>query len=140
MREFTKSIRINAPQERVWAVMCDVTRWHEWTASISRIEICDGAPLRIGSEVVIKQPRFPPATWNVTSMIPGKSFTWESGGPGVLVSAQHEIVADGDACKVTLRLQFTGLLSGMFAGLTAGINEQYLAMEAKGLQRRCESD
>ena len=79
------------------------------------------------------------ATCNVTSLIPEKSFTWVSGGPGGLVATQHEIAVDGDACNVTLRLQFTGLLSGIFARLTANINERYMAMEAEGLRKRRES-
>ncbi len=137
MREFIQSIRFNTPIEHVWPVMCDVEHWHEWTASISRVEIRRGGPLRIGSRVVIKQPKFPPATWNVTSLMPGKRFACVSGGPGVLVTAYHEIASDVDACKVTVRLQFTDMLSGLFAGLTADINERYLAMEAEGLRKRC---
>ncbi len=138
MREFIQSIRFNTPIEHVWPVMCDVEHWHEWTASISRAEIRGGGPLRIGSRVVIKQPKFPPATWNVTSLMPGKRFAWVRGGLGVLVTADHEIASDVDARKVTLRLQFTDMLSGLFAGLTADINERYLAMEAEGWRKRCE--
>ncbi len=137
MREFIQSIRFNTPIEHVWQMMCDVEHWHEWTASISRVEIRRGGPLRIGSRVVIKQPKFQPATWNVTSLMPGNRFACVSGGPGVLVTAHHEIVGDADACKVTLRQQFTDMLSGLFAGLTADINERYWAMEAEGLRTRC---
>jgi hypothetical protein len=140
MREFIKTIHIDAPSERVWAVMSDVEHWHEWTASITRIDIRGGGPLHVGSQVTIRQPKFPPAIWNVTSFISEESFTWTSSGPGVLVTADHKIVAANNAWIVTLRLQFDGLLSSIFAALTTKINDRYMTMEAEGLRKRCESD
>lgn len=141
MREFTKSIEIASPAERIWAVMSDVERWHEWTPSITSVVLTDKPPLRLGSHAVIKQPKFPAAKWRVTELVPGRGFVWISTGPGIVVSGSHQIAANatGGSCTVTLRLQFTGLLGGLFGGLTAGINQRYLTMEIEGLRNRCES-
>lgn len=48
-RTFGTSIDIQASPERVWAVMGDIERWHEWTPSITRVTRLDGGPLRVGS-------------------------------------------------------------------------------------------
>ncbi|NUR81645.1 MAG: hypothetical protein HOQ21_14525 [Dermatophilaceae bacterium] len=45
------------------------------------VTLHDG-PLRVGATATIDQPRIPTVRWTVTALTPGRSFTWESGGPG----------------------------------------------------------
>ena len=61
MREFTTSIDIDAPPERVWQVMTDTDRWNEWTASVDSVKRLGDAPFAVGSKVLIRQPKLPPA-------------------------------------------------------------------------------
>src|SRR6187401_2340548 len=89
--EFRTSVDIAAPSEVVWAVMSDVERWHEWTQSVRSIRLVGGGPIGVGTRARIKQPRFPPAMWKVTALEPGRSFTWESGAPGMRVYANHSV-------------------------------------------------
>jgi carbon monoxide dehydrogenase subunit G len=80
VRDFTTSIEIAATPARVWDVLSDVERWHDWTPSIERITPLDDAPLGVGSKVRIEQPKLRPATWKITSWEPGRGFSWESAG------------------------------------------------------------
>lgn len=138
MRRYSTTIDIAAPPATVWAVMIDVERWPEWTDSIAAVERRDGGPLASGSRVVIRQPKLPPATWQVTEVEHGRGFTWISRVPGLLVTARHEIAAAGSGSRVTLSIHYGGLLGGLLARLTGGVNDRYLAMEAEGLKRRSE--
>src|SRR3954452_4967838 len=106
MRNFSIAIDIPSPPERVWNVMSDVERWHEWTPSITSIRRLDSGVLRVGSRVVIRQARFPPAWWKVVILEPGRSFTWVSTAPGMRVIAHHgvESRADGGS-RATLSLE-----------------------------------
>ena len=36
---FETTIEIEAPRETVWSTLADVERWHEWTASVTSIEL-----------------------------------------------------------------------------------------------------
>jgi uncharacterized protein YndB with AHSA1/START domain len=139
MRQFTKTILIKSPPTKVWRVIEDVTRWHEWTASITKVTLVDSNVLKVGGVVMIKQPKFPVAKWVVTEIKPNVSFTWVSTNPGIVVTASHTITPTAEGSHVALQLTFSGWLSGLFAALTAAINMRYMTMEAEGLRARCES-
>lgn len=138
MRAFAITVDIAAPPDRVFDVMKDVERWHEWTPSVKSIKRLDDGPFVIGSRALIRQPKFPPALWKVTAIGPGMDFTWESVAPGVRVVARHRVEPVPSGSRVTLSLEYFGLLAGLLARLTRGITERYLALEASGLKARCE--
>jgi uncharacterized membrane protein len=140
MRDFQIEVEIDAPADATWAVMRDVERWPEWTPTVTSVRLLDDGPLRVGSRAVIRQPKLPPAKWRVTELDDGsRRFTWCNGGPGVLVTARHSVDARGEGSRARLSLRFSGMLGGMVAALTRRINEQYLAIEAKGLRERSEA-
>jgi carbon monoxide dehydrogenase subunit G len=136
--DFSISVEIDAPPERVWAVMSDIERWPEWTPSVTRIERLDAGPLGPGSQARIRQPKLLPALWTVTALATGHSFAWTTGGPGVRVVARHAVEAVGRGSRATLSLQFGGVLGGLVARLTRGLNNRYLNLEAAGLKSRSE--
>ena len=139
MTDFSIEVEIQAPPALVWEIMRDVTRWPEWTPTVTNVRLLDRAPLNVGSRVIIRQPRLPPAKWRVTELDePRRSFTWVSWGPGVHVIARHSVEAFGEGSRATLSLRFSGILAGLFAYVTRGLNERYLALEAKGLKQRSE--
>jgi len=139
MRHFRTTFDVAAPPERVFGVMSDTGRWHEWTPSVTSIKRLDSGPFVVGSRAVIRQPKFPPALWKVTAIEPGRSFTWESWAPGLRVVAHHSVDRTPAGSRVTLSLEYRGVLGGFFARLTRGITERYLALEAQGLTARSEN-
>lgn len=139
MRKFSISIDIAAPPARVWEVMSDVERWHEWTASVTSVKQLTEGPFAIGTRVVIKQPKFPPAFWEVIQLEPGRSFTWESVAPGFRAVGQHSVDATSAGSRATLVLDYQGLFGGLMGAMTAAITQRYVTMEANGLKTRSES-
>jgi uncharacterized protein YndB with AHSA1/START domain len=138
MHQFTRSIVIAAPPARVFDVMQDVERWHEWTPSITGIRRLGGGPFGVGSRAVVRQPKFPPALWTVTDLQPGRSFTWVSRAPGLRVTGRHVAEPDGAGTRATVGIDIEGLFAGPWARLTRAITERYLDFEAQGLKARCE--
>ena len=129
---------INAPADRVAEVMKDVDRWPEWTPTVKRIKRFDSGDFRVGSRLMISQPKFPPAFWKATKVEP-LGFTWVSTAPGMRVVASHYVEPLGPNSRATLSLEFHGLVGPWFGRLTKGINERYLALEAKGLTERAQN-
>ena len=130
---FSITAEIPAPADRVWAVMADIERWPEWTPTVTRIRRLDRGPLVVGSRARIRQPKLPPATWQVSELKPGRSFSWVTRSPGVCVTGEHRVEPAARGTRVTLSLRFSGVLGGLVARLTRELNQRYLALEAKGL-------
>jgi hypothetical protein len=118
--------------------MSDVERWHEWTASITRIERLDGGPLRVGSKARVKQPKLATALFDVTAWHPERGFDWVTHNPAVTAVGRHVIEPVANGARVTLSVEFSGPLASVIAWLYGGLTERYVKMEAEGLKRRAE--
>ena len=138
MRHFSITVDIAAPADRVWAVMSDVERWHEWTPSITRVTLLRKGALAVGSRALVRQPKFPPALWRVTELVPGRSFTWVSVAPGLRVIGRHAVELTVNGTRAVLTLELKGMVGGLWGRLTRGITERYIGYEAAGLKARSE--
>ena len=138
MRRFSETIEIAASPERVWAVMSDLERWPEWTASMTSVEQLDTGPLGVGSRVRVKQPRLAEARFRITRWEPAQGFDWIAPNPAVTANAGHSIEAIPRGSRVTLSVEFSGPLARFIAWWFGSLTRGYIAMEAQGLKRRAE--
>ena len=138
MKEFRVTVEIAAPPERVWPAIRDVERWHEWTASITSIRRLDDGPLREGSRAVVQQPKLPSNTFEVTKLEANRGFTWETKSAGLRGAGHHwiEPIDGGRASRVTLGVDFSGLLAPIVALFYGALTQRYIEMEAAGLKSR----
>ena len=136
---YSIGIDIDAPPERVFEVMTDVTRWHEWTPSITSVTLLDGRPFVVGTRARIRQPKLPPALWTVSRIVPGRGFEWVNRALGLRVTGHHFAEPSGRGSRATLALSYEGIFGGLLAWMTAGITKRYLEMEANGLKARAEN-
>lgn len=140
MKDFSITVQIDAPPERVWQVMSDVERWPEWTPTVASITRTNAGPLRIGARARIRQRWFRPTDWVVTALQEGRQFDWETRGPGVRVHARHTVEPNASGgSRATLAVKFSGLLGGVVGRVTGPMNRRLLALEAEGLKRRSEA-
>lgn len=135
---YETSVTVEVPAQAVWDVLVDVERWPEWTESMTSVERLDDGPLKVGSTARVTQPKMRPATWTVTELAPGRSFTWESTNPGVRVTAGHLLEENGGVTTATLSVQMSGVLAGLAAALVGSRVRGYVQMETAGLKARSE--
>jgi hypothetical protein len=138
MTDVSIVVAINAPPERVLAVLFDIERWPEWTSTMTSVRRMDDGPLSVGSRARVRQPRLIPAVWQVTELDRNSRFTWITHSPGVQLKAEHVVEPDGTGSRAALSLRFSGPLGPLVARLVRGLSERYLAIEAAGLRNRCE--
>lgn len=134
------SVDVAAPPERAWAILADVERWPEWTASTRSVRRLEEGPLQAGSTARVEQPGLAPMTYRVTGFTPGADFTWVARRAGIQVVAAHRLAPRGDgACAVTLTLDMRGPLAPLLGRLLGDRARRYVGMEAEGLKRRAEA-
>ena len=136
---YERSIHIAAPPGVVWAVMNDVARWPEWTPSVRSVEVCEPGPLRVGFAARLQVRGMPAATWVVTELTEGRSFTWVTRTPGARSVASHAIEPGTNGCVVTLAVEVRGFGAVLLRPLVARASRRNLRLEAEGLKQRAES-
>ncbi|MET0417620.1 MAG: SRPBCC family protein [Actinoplanes sp.] len=136
---FEADTEIAADADQVWAVLTDVQRWPEWTASVSRVERGEPGPLAVGATARLTQPKLRPAVWRVVELTDGREFTWASDAPGVHTRGEHLLrPLPGGRTRVELAIAQSGPLATPVGWLYGGLLRRYLRLEADGLRRRCE--
>ncbi|MGW5160646.1 SRPBCC family protein [Nonomuraea wenchangensis] len=138
---FRTRVTVDAPAELVWRTMADVTRWPEFTPTMTSVRLLDDEPFGAGSRVRVKQPGMPALDWMVTALTPGRSFVWETVAAGVTIAAGHVVeAAERGRAAVELSITRRGLLAPALALLTGARTRRYVRTEALSLKRRCERE
>ena len=132
------TVTVDAPPERVWAVVADVERWPERIPTVTAVERLDAGPLRVGSRTRLEQPRLPTAVWTVTELAEGSSYTWESRSPGVTVTAAHVVEPHPDGSRLILSVTVSGPMSRIGWLMTRSLTRRYVETEAASLRRVAE--
>ena len=139
MPTYSVSNTINASQESVWKVLSDVTHWHEWTPTVSKVEVLDQPELKLGNRYKVYQPKLQPAEWTVTVLVPPSNFTWESKTPGMHMVAEHILTPKGaNQTELTLTFTFKGWLGKLIGRMYGKTAESYIQTEAQSLKKKVE--
>jgi carbon monoxide dehydrogenase subunit G len=138
-RNTIKTVDIDAPPERVFAVLCDIEHWPEWTPTMSSVQRLDKGSLAVGSSAQVRQPKLRPAVWQVSEFEDNRNFTWTTRAPGLRMKAGHLVEPWGSGSRVALSFEMSGLIAPLMARLYGGLIERYVATESQGLKKRSEA-
>ena len=140
MQQHSTSILINASQEAIWKVLSDVAHWHEWTPTVTKVEILDQPELKLNHRYKVYQPKLQPSIWTITVLTPPSGFTWESRMPGMVTCAEHTLKSIGiNQNKLSLKFSFQGLLGEITGRLYRSTVQAYITTEAQSLRKRVEN-
>jgi uncharacterized membrane protein len=132
------SVTIDAPIEKVWAVVADITSWPSWTPTVTRVRALSGPP-QLGADFEVEQPKLPTAVWEIAVWEPPNRFDWVTKSMGMVTEGSHDLTADGDHTVVTLAISQSGGLTPLVRLVFGGLIRRYMATEAQSLKARCES-
>ena len=106
---FEQSIVINAPADKVFAYVSDLTKLAEWGQFGNEVKQTSQGPVGVGSTFDTFGKQFGKHTDHVTvtEYVPGKKFTVEVTGDAGDVRNWFELADQGGATKVTKVQEFT---------------------------------
>jgi uncharacterized membrane protein len=135
---FSVTVNIDAPPEKVFAVLCDVERWPEWTPTMTRVQRLDQGPFAVGSSAQIRQPKLRPTIWKVTEL-EAQNFIWVASAPGLRMKAGHAVERAGVGSRVALSFEISGFMGPVVSLVYGSLIEEYVATESRKLKQRVES-
>jgi hypothetical protein len=132
-------VDIDAASEKVFAILCDVERWPDWTSTMISVRRVESGAFAVGSTARVRQPRLRPAVWLVTQFEHNRNFTWDTRSPGLRMTAGHSIEPHGTGTRVVLSFELSGFIAPLVSRLYGGLIERYINTESQGLKKRSES-
>lgn len=137
---FRAACTLEAPADAVWPLLANVVAWPSWLPTVTAVLPLDRATLATGARFNVAQPRLRPTIWQVTSVLEGESFAWESRSPGLHMWANHKILpVDGISSEVQLEFRLSGALAPLVALLAGRLTNTYLRTEAASLKATIEA-
>lgn len=141
--EITAVTEIDAPPERVWAVLSDTGRYPEWNPFVRALR----GPLVEGGriEVDLQQPGRDLQTMRPTlvSVESGRSFTWLGHvGPRGVFDGRHSFTVEplaADRSRLVHHERLSGLLVPAFRGMLTGATPQAFTQLNDALAARATS-
>lgn len=134
------TIDIDAPPAEVWAVLTDLSSYHEWNPLFVKAEGCvaEGQRIRLRSKHAANG-RLMTVKPKITAAQPGTELRWASVLPGI-ISGEHAftLTPTGSGTRLVQSETFKGLLSS-FPGKTFANAEASFQALNEALKKRAEA-
>lgn len=138
---FEQSVEIDAPRQRVWDVLTDVSAWPDRIETVDSVEFITPPPLALGSQVRLSQPKLPEGVWDTTVWEPPSYFEWRQKSTGATTVAGHRVEElDDGRSRLTLTLDMSGFLIPIFGRMFKDLTNRYMTTEAQSIKSTAESD
>jgi carbon monoxide dehydrogenase subunit G len=131
-------IDIAAPPSRVWELTVDVEALPDHTPTMTTVERLEQAPLKIRSQVRIKQPAQRSKIWTITEYDEMHRFSWTTKSTGTTTTASHELIETPTGTSNTLTVEMTGPLGAVFGTLARRQIQKALATENAAFKTAAE--
>ena len=135
---FSSTVEINAPVEKVWALVDSLEEWHTWMPSIKKIERASKGPLKVGSQlsVTAKVSRLTVnLLMTITEFVPERSAVMRGRALGTNLRRFYLFEPVDGKTKVTIG----GEVSGLLAPLARRGGQRVSKEIAQAVKKRMES-
>jgi carbon monoxide dehydrogenase subunit G len=111
---FESSIDIDAPAERVWALVDKLEEWPQWMPSIEKIEIISRGPLSAGSQLSVTAKVSGLTVrllMTITELVPQRSVVLEGRTLGIKLTRFYALEPTNGRTKLSVGGDVSGALA-----------------------------
>jgi carbon monoxide dehydrogenase subunit G len=111
---FESSIDINAPAEKVWAMMGKLEEWPQWMPSIKKIERVSKGPLTVGSQLSVTAKvsgLTVKLLMTITKFVPERNVVMQGKTLGTSLTRFYNLEPVNGKTKVTIGGDVSGALA-----------------------------
>jgi len=111
--KFSSSVEIDAPPEKVWALVNDLEEWPQWIPSIKKIEKLSEGPLGIGSQIRVtaKSIMTVKLLMTITEFVPGQRAVMQGKVLGTKMTRYYTFEPVNQRTRLTAGGEVSGLLA-----------------------------
>lgn len=112
--KFESSVDINAPADKIWAVVDRLEEWHQWMPSIKRIERLSAEPLTVGSQLFVtaKVSRFTvKLLMTITKFVPERIVVLQGKALGTGLTRFYILEPANGKTRATVGGEVSGILA-----------------------------
>ncbi len=134
---FSSSAEINAPIEKVWALIDKLEEWPQWMPSIKKIEKLSEGPLAVGARlsVTAKVNRLTVnLLMTITEFVPGRSVVMQGKALGTHLTRSYRLEPVDGKTKATVGGEVSGLLSWLARRGGQAISEEIVQAAKKRVE------
>jgi hypothetical protein len=138
VKEFKASTSIQAPAEKVWSILTNVSAWPEWDPNCDKVE----GQAVLGNKLKIFTKLSPGRAFpvKVTELTPNRIMTWTGGMPFGLFTGVRTYTLDSRSdgnVDFTMHEVFSGPMLGLIGKSIPDMNAAF-AQFCSGLKSRSE--
>jgi hypothetical protein len=130
---------IDAPPDKVWALLTDASSYRRWNPSVISIE----GVIETGSRISLVSVANPKRTFKLTvaAMESPSAMVWSDGMPLGLFKGERTFRLDGGEGRTVFSMteEYSGLLAGLISKAIPDLTESFEAF-ADGLKRGAEAN
>lgn len=138
MKRFATSIEINAPAERVWALLTDAKSYPSWNSTVDKVD----GEIAAGQKVTVYAKATPGRAFplKVSTFEPATRMIWSGGMPlGLFTGARtYTLTPKGKAVSFTMTEEFTGLMAPLITRSIPDLQPAFDAF-ARDLKKAAEA-
>ncbi len=111
--KFSSSVEIDAPPEKVWALVNELEEWPQWIPSIKKIEKLSEGPLGIGSQIRVtaKSIMTVKLLMAITEFAPGRQAVMQGRVLGTEMTRYYTFEPVNQRTRLTAGGEVSGLLA-----------------------------
>jgi hypothetical protein len=129
-------ITISATPEIIFAIYADVERWHTWDPDTKSATL--NGPFAVGSKGRLCPSKGREVPIEITSLVPGRSFTARSKIPFFQMDFDHELTPGESGTEVVHRVTLSGPLTPLLSLLVGTQVREGLPRTLRSLKKLVE--